>query len=97
MGDLIRVTCIDQTFDFIDSGDLTLAKLQTEMSLLMGCKASDLDLVASDIGLAVTMGLGVTVPAVFKPHAIQVSVGGIHIAGSVGEDEDEEMTDVNWD
>jgi hypothetical protein len=90
VGDLIIVTCIDQTFVFICSEDLTWSKLRTEVTLFMYCSPRELEFVAKDIDLEMTMELGTIDPAAFGSHASQIHFRVLRNAGS----EDGEMEDV---
>jgi hypothetical protein len=91
VGDLIRVTCIDQTFDLIRSEDLTWAKLQIEVSLLLGCNPRKLEFVANEMDLEMIMEFGVIVPTARKTRASQIHFNYMRNSGS----EDEDMEDVS--
>jgi hypothetical protein len=48
---VIRVSCDDQAFNFIRSGDLTISELQAEVARLMQCEPCKLILIASNVDL----------------------------------------------
>jgi hypothetical protein len=93
VGDLIRITFINQTFDFIRSEDLTWRRLRYEVSLLMCCSPRELEFVASDIDLALAVKLGVADPAASLSRVSQIHLRFPCHAGS----EDGKMKGIDKD
>ena len=92
IADDIRVSCGDQTFDFIRSEDLTIESLKNEVARLMWCNPCQLIIVASEVDLEMDMQ-----SAVLEPDALIFHTEGIsfQIQDVINLSEgDEEMQDV---